>query len=547
VNVSRITLAGFTRYRAETVVELPDRGIVLVTGTNGSGKSSLVEAVSWGGWGRTLRGEDPWREDTATCRTRIETREGLDIARNRTKSRTTVDWSLATGGERTFETPTKAQQALEDEQLGPWDVWRRTCAFSSADASTFTMSSDADRKRLLEGILGLERFDEAVDQCRVELKALMGALDTSRATRTITQTRLDAEQRRRAESESLGAPPAGEDGSALEGELTRLRKLAWDTDRDLNEARASLRKADNAGAELDAALRAMRATLKAVRQDQCPTCSQSIAPALRDRFEQDYARVEHERDAQVRAARATVADVEAALQELEAERTQLVPRVTDVERRLATARATQVRRAQVDKIFADAGAAVVQLTREVAALDAKLAEGATRVRTLEACARVLGMKGVRAHVLGAALGGLEAVANGWLGRLAGAGLTLTLKAYTEQKSGKIEDKLALEVEGAGGGKGYKASSGGERRRIDLALLLSLGDVAAAAYGRATGGTVFADEVFDALDADGTARAVEVLEELSRDRCVVVLSHSDALIGSLSPALHLRVTDGAVVR
>ena len=165
---------------------------------------------------------------------------------------------------------------------------------------------------------------------------------------------------------------------------------------------------------------------------------------------------------------------------------------------------------------------------------------------LSACDKVLGMKGVRAQVLASALGGLEAVANGWLSRLAGDGLSLVLKPYVENKKGTTSEALSLEVVGAGGGRGYRASSGGERRRIDLALLLALADVAAAAY-RQEPGTLFFDEVFDCLDSEGTDRAVEVIDELAKDRCCVVISHSPDLASALRPVLHLQVKDGSVVK
>jgi DNA repair exonuclease SbcCD ATPase subunit len=160
-----------------------------------------------------------------------------------------------------------------------------------------------------------------------------------------------------------------------------------------------------------------------------------------------------------------------------------------------------------------------------------------------ACAQVLGMRGLRAVVLGRALSGVEAAANAWLSKLA-PGARLTLKSYTERQSGAVVDAIGVEIAGFGGGLGYRASSGGERRRLDVAVLLALADVAMAGRGGQPG-TVFADELFDALDDDGVAAAASVLEELGRTRPVVVITHNDALAASVKADVRWRVENGCV--
>jgi len=167
------------------------------------------------------------------------------------------------------------------------------------------------------------------------------------------------------------------------------------------------------------------------------------------------------------------------------------------------------------------------------------------VHTLEAVEQVLGVRGVRAHVLGEALRGIEAVANYWLAKVAGEGLELTLDPYSEKASGGVSDAIALKVAGAGGGFGYKAASGGERRRIDIALLLALAEVSQAASGRDGQGTLFFDEVFDALDGEGAGAVCAALAELAQTRCVVVISHSSTLVETLQPTLRLHVKGGRV--
>jgi DNA repair exonuclease SbcCD ATPase subunit len=191
-----------------------------------------------------------------------------------------------------------------------------------------------------------------------------------------------------------------------------------------------------------------------------------------------------------------------------------------------------------------------RLAREVdaqrdALMDATDAAVDTEVADLVAqqVAKVLSARGVRAFVLGEALIGVEQVANAWLSRMA-PGISLALKAYSENKTGTVSDRISLEVTGAGGGYGYDASSGGERRRVDAAILLALAEVSAAARGISRG-TLFLDEVFDAVDAEGVPLVAEAIEELGKTRPVVVITHSQELTRHMRPHVHMRADCGTL--
>jgi DNA repair exonuclease SbcCD ATPase subunit len=161
-------------------------------------------------------------------------------------------------------------------------------------------------------------------------------------------------------------------------------------------------------------------------------------------------------------------------------------------------------------------------------------ETANRQATLEAVEKVLGLRGVRATVLDGALRAVEGVANVWLARLGLPGLALTLAM--------VDDKVALDVQGAGGGHGYAGASAGERRRVALALMLALAEIAQASGGGVPG-TLWFDEVFDVLDEDGVTAVCATLEELAAERCVVVITHNPVVIEQLPNAAHLRMERG----
>jgi DNA repair exonuclease SbcCD ATPase subunit len=195
-------------------------------------------------------------------------------------------------------------------------------------------------------------------------------------------------------------------------------------------------------------------------------------------------------------------------------------------------------------------AAVIRdLTLTAAALDDAedgLADAVREQREAEAVAQVLGLKGARSHALVAALHGINKCASSWLARLGAPGARITLTPFTNLKSGAVRETLALSVGGLGKASSseYRMLSGGERRRVDAALLLALAQVSAAAHG-VEPGTVFFDEVFDALDSEGCEGISGALEDLATDRCVVVITHSDDLAANLVADGRLQIDQGIV--
>lgn len=542
MNLKRLRLHNVTCYD-ELDLEFPERGIITVTGENGSGKSTLVEALSFAVWGKTMRGTPAWRPDPHGSIS-LETYDGLSVLREQHKGRVTFTWDIGGQG-TTYETPTKAQDALI-EVVGDWDVWRRSSVFSSADAAHFTLSTDAERKRLLEAIvIGDTRFDEGLEQCRLDLRKardrcaqLAAVIDQGMLSVTSEARRLDEA------TKTLGMHAVTAVDETLAAQLVRGKTLLVGIDNDMRPLVAKSRAAQSAGGENAGLIAGLKKALERLRAETCPTCTQPIPQKLRDDLQERTECEEHKATAAVKKARDDIVDIDLDLDNLREERTELARRIERMERELNAARRSATVRAQLETVIESAKANMAAHTAEVQVAQAAIDESTADVKLLEVVEIVLGTRGIRAHILGKALSGLEAVANAWLGRIAGKGLSLSLSPYTEKKTGGTSDAIGLAITGAGAGYGYRATSGGERRRVDVALVWALGEVAAAAHGRVPG-TLFADEVFDALDEDGTMRAVDALHELAADRVVVVISHSRALVGSMRAVAHWHVEGGKI--
>lgn len=562
---------------ADTRVVLPEVGLVVVTGSNGAGKSSLVEGVALAVWGKTLRGTPGWTTDAKVCSAAVRT-DALYVERTRRGGKNALSWrpdeeteegravdaALRLGsperavldGTGSWESATQAQAAL-DRVVQSFDVWRRGCAFSASDAAHFSLATDGERKRLLEAILGIDRFDGALELCRADLRKLEAALADARSRAASKRAAVEQAERRLSDAREVlaevtaGALEAAVDQARAE-ERRRLRALVAAGQEDARRLEALQRGHERAGGEHEAEARSLRAALSALEGGRCPSCEQEVPhehlDGLRGRVAEATAafaaaRTEAARrklllEAQLSDVRGEVEALRERLQALDCEE------AADAERRRQAA-ADRERRARAERTVREAEAALDGLRAELSAAEADLARDGPRRLVLQEAERVLGLKGVRAHVLARSLAGLDAVANAWLPRLGLPDLRVALRPYSEKKGGGVTDAIGVEVAGAGGGHGYRGTSAGERRRIDVALLVGIAEVAGAALGR-SGSTLWFDELFDGLDEEGVEAASRALEELARDRAVVVVTHSPDLAGRLPARLRLRVERGRVV-
>ena len=503
MKISRIILSNFTEAHASLDLALPDRGVVLVVGPNGSGKSAIIEAVAEGLFGKTLRGTSPWVADCAGF-VRLECDESLVLERGISKGGRK---RLQIGDDaKRYDTVTKAQAALQ-HVVGTFDEWKRSFTFSSSDAAHFTGATDAERKRLLESLLGLSRFDEGSKQCREDLRDAKKRLDTATSAENLLGVQIDATSlaisRAEQSLENLPGEPTSPDRSADLPELRRQHKEAV-------EAYGNLATRI---AEHTADLVAARRDLDRLAAGQCSSCGRD--------FEAGDLDVARDRVAELEATMPT------GLQESkeQADRCQQV--LTSAEKEQTTYEAQEAAYRSVREERVRLIGIVGQERSSLATKGAKLAEArhdkeqaASRVDLLTDVSEVLSVRGARALILTRALAGLEEIANSWLARFpvdGGRVLQVGLQGS--------DSKIVLSVEGAGGGKGYQACSSGQRKRIDAAIMMALSEISCAANARG-GGTLFMDEVLDGLDTAGMSSMCEAINELAADRCVVVISHRD---------------------
>lgn len=540
-----ITLKNFMSHDA-TTFELPDTGLVQVTGPNGAGKSAIIEAFSMAIWGRGTRSSKwhPWRPDQAGAAT-IE--DGtIKVTRSRTASGTKkLSWDLIAMPETyDYDTTSKGQEALE-AIVGSFDAWRRTSVFSSADAAHFTLATDAERKELLEELLGLGWFDRALALCRKDLHAARSALGQAERDRDIEVARAEeaAKLLRQAHSVLAETPDPGDVG-LLRVELTKVDRFARDVAKEidsLNDRRAKL--AGTGGEEL-AQSRELKAKLGRLSGDECFTCGQAIPQSLRDALSTE-ANEALSRSAKLRGEVVDeLKSITSQVEELQEERDALSARHRELSGKITSITQARAIRTRLEGDAEKARTAIHELGQRLEKHKAAIEKARVDVAELEACEKVLGVRGARALLVGRTLSGIESLANAWMAKL-GSSIEVGLRPYTEKKSGGTVDSISLLLTGAGGEGGYLGASAGERRRVDVAILLALAELAdGASEGRRWRSPIFFDEVFDGLDDDGKEAVMDLMTGIASTRLVVLITHNEQLAADRAD-LRLRVDAGTV--
>lgn len=636
-------------------LSLPATGLVLITGDNGSGKSSWIDAIAtaWNTTARSKARKARGNLPNKSAKVVLETYDGLRVTRNWSKDgKVGLDWTNPKY-ESSGTTRSKTQAPL-NEELGDFLVWRWSCVFSTVGANTFTVATPTQRREILETLLDLDLLARAYDVAHqdakdksrdiVEAERIMDIDERERAA--AAEALSSAKNSRASLQPPIPAPPpmapavpdppipanftappppttpklrpaptpsfpkttqsvqelaklVDECGAAVFTAHQRATELA-NTQRDLDL---------DLGVKLSEAREAQRLR-DSLSEGKCPTCEQDITAACLSNTDTkcaqttlavEEARLELEQiqirlkcaQADLSALRANLDTAQEALRTAKSEQTMFQRDQTryskdmeDYERekralaehdaqsadvyhtqvsvlrkaheeretqRLATyhAHVLQLQQAHDQALRAwessdnsareqhkqscDRLDALVETAHaRMAAAEVALAASAEEVRNLReslalirAANAILGPAGTRSILLGQAQGAIEQAANRWLPEL---GTEHRIRLTSEGKD------LGLEIFVGDITKEYTDLCNGEARRVDLALALALGEVAACTRGGLNNGTLFLDEFLDGIDQTGWDAACALVTKLSRDRCVVVITHREEISSRLRPDL-----------
>ena len=173
MNPIKLQLANFMSYKNPQILDFSRFEIGCLTGTNGVGKSSILEAITWALWGRA-RGEKMsdeiihqgeqgmWVEVVLQLEDKY-----FRVLRKRERKgksgKTTLYFGISKDLKGLWQNITeeeiaKTQKKIEDNLHLTYEIFTNSAYLRQGHADEFTVKTPTERKQILSDILGLDIF-----------------------------------------------------------------------------------------------------------------------------------------------------------------------------------------------------------------------------------------------------------------------------------------------------------------------------------------------------------------------------------------------------
>lgn len=202
----KLILSGFLSYRDTIEIDFTTFELACISGHNGAGKSSLLDAVTWALFGEARKRDDSLinaQSNTAEVRLDFRYENNLyRIQRSKPRDKTAqLEFFVQTadGGWKplTEKSLRETENAIQSTLRMNYETFTNASFFLQGKADQFAQQRPGDRKRILSSILGLEVWEEYQKRAAERRKTLESEVSTLDARLEDIQTELSEEMQRK--------------------------------------------------------------------------------------------------------------------------------------------------------------------------------------------------------------------------------------------------------------------------------------------------------------------------------------------------------------
>lgn len=180
---------------------------------------------------------------------------------------------------------------------------------------------------------------------------------------------------------------------------------------------------------------------------------------------------------------------------------------------------------------------ITEFKKQVKETELSISDAMDRRGKLQQALEAFSDKGIKSHVLDLVTPHLNEAVNRYLAKLTGSTILVEFSTQSLKSDGTLTDKFDVKVINNGEEATYASLSSGEKRRVDIAISLTLQDLVMA-KSELSVNVLFYDELFEALDGIGSENVVELLKErLDSVDSIFVITHNE----SLAPLFNDKIT------
>lgn len=534
--------------------DFKDRGIVLVEGlnednknssnSNGAGKSTIFESVVFSLYGKTLRGQkkdDVIMPGKKNCETILDFKSGENEYRVERKRGKESSLNLWKNGKDISAMDIRATQLKIDEII-PYNLFSNAVFFSGSTFESFVLASDADKKDLMSSMFGLSLFDKAKDIASKKSKEIKNDLVQGEAkfnylkidierlkkekrdqelkwkelqketdVEEMRKSLIQMENTRKKNKEMINA--IKEETKELRGKKDKLLELESKYSGDLRDFR---NQKNNIDKELDKI-----GELK--EQGKCPTCGQKISGDYKGdeiaKLEAQFFAVNEsitvcEKNAS--KVQKVLGEIKGEIEKKEEEEYKIDRKEVDVEEK-SNALSKELNRMENEISIIETSVSKIAVEIENKKKEfVKIEKGIETLKEdfeiYEFWKEGFSPRGISNFILELYLPELNQLVDEYLSYLFDEEVGIRFLPFEELKTGKRRERWSVELTGSL--SSYINCSNGERRRIDLAIMLGLNKLLRNRLGGIN--LLVVDEAFDPLDEQGVESVLDLLSEQIKD-------------------------------